>query len=411
MSEPSLQALADRMEDLVRRLDVLGGDIERLNELFGGLDARAARVERGDFGGDLAPAGAVHTTRIVADATLDVAAGVLNFHASDLILDGRSGTSRLFRALVDQNDKLIINFNGDYRQGVEVHSDMVVGGDVAVGGLRVSGNLLINGPELSLRGRSGGLNPGGSFRALADAGNKLIINAENDYTSGVEVHGDLSVPNGVVLGSTRLEGRESQLWVHASMLVLNTAELHLQGKSGALDELKSFRALVDEGNKLIINFGSDYREGVEVQSRLHVTGRLTSPQGDCAELFEVAEEASAIPGAVMVLGHGGRLEPCREAGQRGVVGVVSGARDRGPALLLNVREGPWAPIALMGTAYVLCDAGFGAVAAGDLLTTSPTAGHAMGVPALEGFAGAIVGKALEPLASGRDLILMLVSLQ
>jgi hypothetical protein len=63
------------------------------------------------------------------------------------------------------------------------------------------------------------------------------------------------------------------------------------------------------------------------------------------------------------------------------------------------------------------DASFGAIRAGDLLVTSPTAGHAMrSVPIDAGGSqfhrpGTIVGKALESLAAGRGEILVLLTLQ
>jgi hypothetical protein len=66
-------------------------------------------------------------------------------------------------------------------------------------------------------------------------------------------------------------------------------------------------------------------------------------------------------------------------------------------------------IATTGAALCRVDASHGAIALGDLLTTSSTPGHAMraGEPA----AGAILGKAMEPLASGTGTIRVLVTLQ
>jgi hypothetical protein len=52
------------------------------------------------------------------------------------------------------------------------------------------------------------------------------------------------------------------------------------------------------------------------------------------------------------------------------------------------------------------DATYGPVRVGDLLTTSPTRGQAMRADAP--VAGTILGKALEPLASGSALVRILV---
>jgi hypothetical protein len=57
------------------------------------------------------------------------------------------------------------------------------------------------------------------------------------------------------------------------------------------------------------------------------------------------------------------------------------------------------------------DAAFGAIEVGDLLTTSPTPGHAMkATDQLKAF-GSVIGKAMRPLESGRGLIPILIALQ
>ena len=53
-----------------------------------------------------------------------------------------------------------------------------------------------------------------------------------------------------------------------------------------------------------------------------------------------------------------------------------------------------------------------AIEAGDLLTTSDTPGHAMKAADAGRRAGAVIGKAMSPLAQGqRGLVLVLVNLQ
>ena len=69
------------------------------------------------------------------------------------------------------------------------------------------------------------------------------------------------------------------------------------------------------------------------------------------------------------------------------------------------------PIALMGKVYCKVDASYGAIEVGDLLTTSPTPGHAMKADdPLKAF-GAVIGKALQPLELGQGLIPILIALQ
>jgi hypothetical protein len=57
------------------------------------------------------------------------------------------------------------------------------------------------------------------------------------------------------------------------------------------------------------------------------------------------------------------------------------------------------------------DAQYSAVETGDLLTTSPTPGHAMKAHDQAKAFGAVIGKALRPLAAGQSLIPILIALQ
>jgi hypothetical protein len=68
-------------------------------------------------------------------------------------------------------------------------------------------------------------------------------------------------------------------------------------------------------------------------------------------------------------------------------------------------------LALTGRAFCKVDAQYSPIRVGDLLTTSPTPGHAMkaGDP-LKAF-GAVIGKAMRPLAEGQGLIPILIALQ
>ena len=69
------------------------------------------------------------------------------------------------------------------------------------------------------------------------------------------------------------------------------------------------------------------------------------------------------------------------------------------------------PVALTGRVWTWCDAATGAIAPGDLLTTSGRPGHAMKVTDHGKAQGAIIGKAMSSLREGTGLVLILVSLQ
>jgi hypothetical protein len=69
------------------------------------------------------------------------------------------------------------------------------------------------------------------------------------------------------------------------------------------------------------------------------------------------------------------------------------------------------PVALTGRVYCQVDASYGAIQPGDLITTSGTPGCGMKVSNHSQSQGAVIGKAMTPLASGKGLVLVLVSLQ
>lgn len=69
------------------------------------------------------------------------------------------------------------------------------------------------------------------------------------------------------------------------------------------------------------------------------------------------------------------------------------------------------PVAVVGIVPCKVSAENGPIAIGDLLTTSGTAGHAMKALNRAASMGAIVGKAMEPLPSGKGVIKILVLLQ
>lgn len=136
---------------------------------------------------------------------------------------------------------------------------------------------------------------------------------------------------------------------------------------------------------------------------------------DLAESFPV-REAGVEPGTVLMMDgtEAGRLRVADEPYSRRVAGVVSGANGLDPALVFKGRgfdEPAHAAVALTGRVWVKCDAGFGAIAPGDLLTTSAHAGFAMRVADGAHAEGAILGKAMSALEAGTGCVLVLVGLR
>ena len=143
-----------------------------------------------------------------------------------------------------------------------------------------------------------------------------------------------------------------------------------------------------------------------------MTGDIRLTNADCAEDFDIADAHLVDPGTVMVFRDDGVLEPSETSYDKRVAGVISGAGDYKPAIVLD-KQGSRPnrkPVALLGKVYCKVDANFGAVEMGDLLTTSPNLGHAMkATDHLKAF-GAVIGKAMRSLPSGQGLIPRLIPL-
>jgi hypothetical protein len=158
---------------------------------------------------------------------------------------------------------------------------------------------------------------------------------------------------------------------------------------------------------------------IAVTGNIDISGVLNVAKGgdiqlagaDCAEQFDITEDA-AEPGTAKVVGESEKLAPCDRSYDTRVAGVVSGAEEYRPGLILDRREtgSPRRPIALIGKVYCKVDAAYGAIAVGDLLTSSPTCGHAMKASDAAKSFGTTIGKALRSWPDGKGLIPVLVAL-
>lgn len=204
----------------------------------------------------------------------------------------------------------------------------------------------------------------------------------------------------------------------------------------------------DEARLSVFRDGQEDERGAEVfrvdeSGNVFAKGSFRPNAMDVAELFALSEPAE--PGDVLAADpdNPGRFRLAREALDAAVIGVVAtqpgmllgGGVDRilavDAALAGQLEEARtakdrqaegriWrelearfsashAAVAMTGTVMVKVDAGYGAVRTGDLLTSSPTPGHAMRSD--DHLPGTILGKALEPLDSGTGVIKMLVMLR
>jgi hypothetical protein len=180
---------------------------------------------------------------------------------------------------------------------------------------------------------------------------------------------------------------------------------------GALHVTKELRILGPVRPQPAAQFGSH----VGIDGNLDVRGDIKLVGGDCAEDFEVAADCEdlIVPGVVVVLGPEGSLRHSTSAYDKRVAGVVAGAGGLRPGIILDRRSdrSRRLPVALIGKVVCNVDADYGGVDIGDLLTTSDTPGHAMKASDPSRAFGAVIGKALGSLRSGRALIPVLVCLQ
>jgi hypothetical protein len=164
--------------------------------------------------------------------------------------------------------------------------------------------------------------------------------------------------------------------------------------------------------------GDIYIKNQQGVNAIHLDGKngdIILANGDCAEEFEVVCDAGLSAGMVARLDPSGRLCPTSEPYDTKVLGIIAGAGDLRPGIILDRPPGqsptPRLPLALIGKVYCWADATEQPISAGNLLTTSSKLGHAMRASDQKRAFGSVIGKALEGLDSGTGLIRVLVSLR
>ncbi|MEP7337364.1 MAG: hypothetical protein ABI977_06430 [Acidobacteriota bacterium] len=168
------------------------------------------------------------------------------------------------------------------------------------------------------------------------------------------------------------------------------------------------------------------KPGLTIDGSLLVSVKALQITGgaDFAENFDVNTKKQAgkqslpevQPGMVVAIdpANPGKLSVSRRAYDHRVAGIISGAGGVKPGMTMGqeqtLADGKH-PVALSGRVYAWVDATRGAIRPGDLLTTSATPGHAMKASNAAKAQGAIIGKAMTGLKSGKGLVLVLVTLQ
>lgn len=195
-------------------------------------------------------------------------------------------------------------------------------------------------------------------------------------------------------------------------LVDGSLDLRSRGQATRI-RLQAAGALVtvgggQAGGRIVLLDDAD-RERVRLDGQ---TGDIVFANADFAERFDVPREEDRAPGTVLVIGAAGELEACERPYDSRLAGVVAGAGAYRPAVVMDDRGGEERPpVVMAGKAVCEVEADSAPIAAGDLLTTSAVRGRAMRASERDRAVGAILGKALAPLASGIGRIPALVTLQ
>jgi hypothetical protein len=328
--------------------------------------------------------------------------------------------------------------------------------DIGVGGNGHDGDIFVNNssgqPTVSIHGASGNVSLGGSGSdgdlRLKDTSGCTTIHLDGQYGNatlgGCGQDGDVLLKDGDDNTTIHLDAQygNATLGGHGQDgdLHLETGDgdrtVHLNAQHGNLtlgdhgtdgdvmletgDGDRTIHLDAQYGNATLGGHGQDgdilLKDG-NGTTRIHLdaqTGDIKLSGADCAEAFDVTEDAAVDPGTVLVTGEG-FLEPSTRAYDSRVAGVVSGAGAYRPGIRLDSAEDGdetgRAPVALVGKVVCKVDADPAPIEVGDMLTTAETPGHAMKATDRDRAFGAIIGKALEPHAEGTGEIPILVALQ
>lgn len=374
------------------------------------LYAADARQSLGDF----TVARDLRVTRVASFGGPDVILG-LSLHSPDLYLnaDPFFGRGKGGRALVhDFGNSLTINHANDFAGGVRIE-----------GGTTVTGDLTVEGKSLRLTGWdfyiSAGADRGDGGRALVHApGDKLVVNYDNDFASGVAVGSDLYVQGAITSTSTligknvRLSGDNLTFADHnqpGGILWLNrSAALGYANVAGAWSTDSQVDDIVlraHDGARILLARGQatpDHPAALTVEAsglvsipNLQTGGLVEANLQTSQELQSTTIERFAEGDVLCWDTLEDRLIHCATAASPLVVAVAN--RDGKPLIAGVERIKVW-----------------GAVQPGDLLVASDEAGHAVAWRTLSSEpvpAGVVIAKALETNGDGEGLIQALVMIR
>jgi hypothetical protein len=248
------------------------------------------------------------------------------------------------------------------------------------------------------------LNDKGKERVVLDAGIGYGAFGGHNWDGGLGIFpADATNPRDGSQATIFMNGKTASVNVGPSIFLDgNAASVLIGGASKGSESKNGSITLIDQNG----------HDSIQIDA---ATGDIALLNADCAEDFDLAEDEDGQIelGSVMVFDENGRIRRSSEPYDSRVAGVLSGAGGLRPGLVLDRRtaKNRRLPVALMGKVFCKADAQYGGIRAGDLLTTSPTPGHAMKMTDRRRALGSVLGKALGPIGAGQSLIPILVTLQ
>ena len=339
-----------------------------------------------------------------------------------LLLTSRDGTNQVLVAAGTSGGTMTL-YQRDGGTGVFLDGDDNGAGSISVRSTNGSTRVFIDGED-SGGGSIGIRSTNGVNRVYLDGvglyggGEAVLYNDNNSATVqlvgnvGSDLGGRLRLWEADGTLSTELIGEDGV--GQGARFRLNagdgTERIELDANDG--DSAAAIRLRDSTGAITITLDAESAGQGRITTQILQITGG-----SDLSENFDIKPVHIELkPGMVVSIDpeNPGQLVTSSSAYDKTVAGVMSGAGGVKPGMLMG-QHGTAAdgkhPVALTGRVYCYVDADQGAIKPGDLITTSNTPGHGMKVQDSAQAQGAIIGKAMTPLASGKGLVLVLVSLQ
>jgi hypothetical protein len=309
-----------------------------------------------------------------------------------------------------QGDGVVGTTRGPGKSGIRgIHTGHT--GAIAIGGELDFGIAAIKG----LTGEGAGFHTGilgGAVGVWGDSSAGPGVSGSSSVSAGVIGQGTIGVLGATTTVETEevLEGVRDFAGFFVGKVGVD-GDLNVNRDVTALGDLKVNRNATVVGD-LKVNRNATVVGDLNVDHDILVKGDVKLVGGDLAEEFTVVGDLQAEPGSVVVLAGDDSVRVSDQPYDRRVAGVVSGAGSRRPGLIFDHQSGSGRrPLALTGKVWCKVDADWAPVELGDLLTTSHTPGYAMRATDPTRAFGAVIGKALGGLSSGRGLVPVLVALQ